>query len=77
MPICLYCTHFKRDNTEWGLRCAAFPEGIPDAIVEGREDHRLPFAGDNGIRFEPNSERGAEYADETFGELQEPKAEVA
>jgi hypothetical protein len=35
------------------LVCKAYPGGIPDAIIEGKVDHRKPFKGDNGIRFEP------------------------
>lgn len=33
--------------------CAAFMEGIPDAILEGEVDHRSPVDGDHGIQFEP------------------------
>jgi len=33
--------------------CKAFPNGIPDAILTNQHDHRKPFDGDNGIRFQP------------------------
>jgi hypothetical protein len=34
--------------------CDAFPGGIPDAITINQSDHRRPFPGDNGIRWEPD-----------------------
>ena len=36
--------------------CAAFPDGIPDDIWEGRNDHAQPVDGDHGIQFEPLDE---------------------
>ena len=38
-------------DNDFTVACDAFPEGIPDAIWEGF-DHRHPFEGDNGIRFD-------------------------
>jgi len=50
-PICLECKHFL-DDSKPGLRCAAFPDGIPDAIIFGDHDHHKPYKDDNGIQFE-------------------------
>ncbi len=47
---CRHCIHFRVGR---GLpRCEAFPEGIPDAIWSLDHDHREPFAGDGGTRWE-------------------------
>ena len=48
VAICLQCKHFYRVN----LTCAAFPAGIPKEIILNEHDHRQPYLGDNGIRFE-------------------------
>ena len=51
IPQCLECKHRLPDWT-----CAAFPlvpPGIPVAILLGEHDHREPYPGDHGIRFEP------------------------
>ena len=45
---CIECAHYRGL-----LECDAFPEGIPTEIVTGEHDHREPYNGDNGIRFEP------------------------
>jgi hypothetical protein len=33
------------------LRCEAYPDGIPEDMLTGGGDHRLPRAGDNGKQF--------------------------
>ena len=35
-----------------GLTCAAFPNGIPQIVLTGTEQHRTPLPGDNGIQYE-------------------------
>ena len=47
-PICNQCKHFKLSN----VSCTAYPNGIPDQILENLVDHTKPFIGDNGIQFE-------------------------
>lgn len=57
MPImqfmCLACKHYQGEKDTGGFPievCAAFPEGIPDEILDGY-DHRRPF-GTESILFE-------------------------
>lgn len=47
-PICTACKRFDPDS----FTCEAFPQGIPEEIFPEGFDHRQPFEGDNGIRFE-------------------------
>jgi hypothetical protein len=51
--IKIQCIECKRLKITKGVRCEAFPEGIPDEIITGEHDHTEPYPGDNGIRFEP------------------------
>ena len=57
MPIsgqCPSCIHFRPGNTPQDRpTCAAFPRGIPTVILSGQHDHRTPYPGDHGIRYEP------------------------
>jgi hypothetical protein len=32
--------------------CDVFPDGIPDEICQGDNNHTKPYPGDNGIHFE-------------------------
>lgn len=65
--ICDACVRLQqRSNPEattsldrWIPYCDAFPERVPNEIYRAGFDHRNPFEGDRGIRFElrPGSER--------------------
>jgi len=65
-PQCLNCAHYRgadfdEKRTSSGtmllawLACDAFPRGIPEEIRTGQHDHRLPFKGDRGVRYEPSA----------------------
>lgn len=45
---CFNCRH----ATYGQPRCSAFPDFIPWPILKGERDHRTPYPGDNGIRYE-------------------------
>lgn len=46
---CSNCKNYLGDNT-----CLAFPDGIPDEILNGDNDHSKPLPNqDNDIVFEP------------------------
>ena len=65
-PQCTKCAQFTTDHT-----CEAFPCGIPDEIFLGGFDHRRPYPGDDGIRFEKISKHGSvgsRHDDESGGE---------
>ena len=48
-PTCFSCLHWHLNEER---TCNAFPRGIPEVIWVGENDHKAPFIGDRGIRFE-------------------------
>ena len=52
-PQCVFCWHCHLPAS---AICDAYPEGIPDGILQRGLDHRKPYPGDHGIRFEPKPE---------------------
>ena len=52
IPQCFECMHFDRAAVG-SLTCRAFPGGIPMPILLNDRDHREPYPGDGGIRFDP------------------------
>lgn len=49
-PVCSFCIHYHRGEED--DTCDAFPDGIPDEIWRGDNDHKTPYPGDHGIQFE-------------------------
>lgn len=48
IPICLSCSNYIGN-----FECSAFPDGIPDEIVTGENDHKTPLKDQkNPITFE-------------------------
>ena len=64
LPVCGNCKHlYPEDRKKMSMyrtvrhfRCNAFPKGVPYEILMWKHDHREPYKGDNGIRFEPIKE---------------------
>ncbi|MFH1569527.1 MAG: hypothetical protein ABIL09_16140 [Gemmatimonadota bacterium] len=52
-PQCAGCRHFNPADYS-GNYCAAYSDGagIPWPILRNEHDHREPYEGDRGVRFE-------------------------
>ncbi len=61
-PMCLFCRHYQPESAEHEPDCSAFAE-IPDIIFRGDFDHRQPFPGDRGVRFELLPEHASDFAE--------------
>ena len=53
---CSDCNHFYDPAFQW--HCDAFPDGIPEDILDGSFNHKSPHEGDHGIQFEKKVEEG-------------------
>jgi len=68
------CAHYQGF-----MACAAFPDRIPQEILTGLYDHREPYQGDHGIRWEPlpdvfEVEPGEDSAEIGFRQPRRPKS---
>jgi hypothetical protein len=54
-PACATCIYLLDENLlEMKIICEAFPDGIPDEIFSGKNDHSKPLPSQkNTIVFEP------------------------
>jgi hypothetical protein len=69
--MCVFCRHFD-ENKRSGWTCAAFPERIPEAIMQQRYDHRTPFPGDHDVRFTPIDQQAAQSVMRRWGTVFAP-----
>jgi hypothetical protein len=51
---CGECKHLHDPDPDGTYHCDAFPDGIPDVILDDEHDHTEPYPGDHGILFEPD-----------------------
>lgn len=70
-PICVDCKRLHAlDAADPGWRCEAFPDGIPQAIIDSTLDHREPVAGDHDLQFLARSAHAAADAAHIIAEAQ-------
>jgi len=60
---CWTCRHLRLGHAGQ-FACAAFPRGVPTDLLEGRANHRKPYPGDGGIRYEPDPDAPDELISE-------------
>lgn len=58
---CVTCRYFDDGSVKGRWRCAAFPNGIPDEITSGENQHEAPYPGDQGIRYVRADPKRYEY----------------
>lgn len=74
LPLCQDCKHFTGVEPGIGFACRAFGDGIPVEILSSSVDHREPFKGDGGVRYEPRVMDETELANAIAnGELDSPQ----
>ena len=76
---CFTCARFLPNNAERTTRglplaCAAFPDGIPTAIIVGDHDHTTPHTADGGLMWVLSDVAAAE---QEFATAQLEAAEAA
>ena len=64
--MCGHCRHKHEDTGDGISSCEAFPSGIPDEINRVGFDHREPYEGDGGIRFELDGPMDVEVMEAGF-----------
>ena len=65
--LCVWCRRFRSTESPRPT-CTAYPGGIPVEITANRADHRKPYPGDGGRRFDPRDTGDAD-AEQTMNQL--------